>query len=296
MSILSYPERGPWGNNKYRGNCSGHIYRDLFAMTKPKIFIDAMVGGGTSIQVANELGIESYGLDLHSGFNVLRDSIVQTVGKQADLVGSHPPYSGMIIYSGEVYGKAHPDDLSRCHSDEDFHEKLQVALLNQREATKENGYYFTIIGDWRRKGVYTSYQAECIARMPSDELAAVLIKQQHNTMSDKNTYRNLTLPRIMHEYVIIWQKRSKSTYFLLSELACKQSTALRATWRGIIRNVVMSLGGKAALPDIYQVVSMEVPDRVKNNDNWKAKVRQILNSNKEYFSDQRGVWQLSAST
>lgn len=287
MSILSYPDRGPWGNNKYRGNCSGYIYRDLFQMTKPKVFVDAMVGGGTSVAVAREMGIEAYGLDLHSGFNILRDSIVNTVGKQADLVGTHLPYGGMIIYQD------HPDDLSRCTSDEDFHEKVQIALLNQREATKDNGYYFTIIGDWRRKGVYTSYQAECIARMPADELATVLIKQQHNTMSDLKTYPNMVFPRIMHEYIIVWQKHAKSTYFLLGDIACKQAAALKATWRAIIRNVMMSLGGKATLQDIYDHVAATAPDRVKVNDNWKAKVRQTLNSTQDYFSEQRGVWQFA---
>jgi hypothetical protein len=30
-----------------------------------------MVGSGTSVEVARELGIEAYGLDLHSGFTIL---------------------------------------------------------------------------------------------------------------------------------------------------------------------------------------------------------------------------------
>ena len=24
-TVLDFPDRGPWGNNKYRGNCSGWI-------------------------------------------------------------------------------------------------------------------------------------------------------------------------------------------------------------------------------------------------------------------------------
>lgn len=86
--------------------------------------------------------IEAYGLDLHSGFNILRDSILERVGKPADCVISHPPYGQMVVYSGNVWGKeAHPDDLSRCTDDADFNEKLQIALLNQREATSGGGYY-----------------------------------------------------------------------------------------------------------------------------------------------------------
>ena len=81
MSILSFPDRGKWGSSKWRGNCSGHVYKDLFERLKPTVFVDPMVGSGTSVEVAHDMGIEAYGLDLHSGFNALRDSIVRAVGK-----------------------------------------------------------------------------------------------------------------------------------------------------------------------------------------------------------------------
>ena len=90
-SVVSYPDRGPWGNSKWRGNASGHLYRELFEQVKPKVFVDPMVGGGTSIEVAQEMGIEAYGMDLFSGFNVVSDDILTKVGKHADLIVSHPP-------------------------------------------------------------------------------------------------------------------------------------------------------------------------------------------------------------
>jgi hypothetical protein len=58
----------------------------------------------------------------------------------------------------------------------------------------------------RRGGSYSSYQADLIVRMPKNELQAVLIKQQHNVTSNGKDYP-LRLPRIMHEYVILWQRR-----------------------------------------------------------------------------------------
>lgn len=196
MSILSFPDRGPWGKASWRGNCSGYVYKDLYEKIRPSLVVDPMCGGGTSVDVARDMGIEAVGLDLHAGFNILRESILQRVGKPADLCISHPPYGGCILYSGNVWGEAHPDDLSRCIDDADFHEKLHVALINQREATMGGGYYATIIGDWRRSGAYTSYQSEILARMPSSELAAVLIKQQHNTVSDGRQYAKLKFGRI----------------------------------------------------------------------------------------------------
>jgi hypothetical protein len=68
-SILSFPDRGPWGKSRYRGNCSGYVYKRIFEHIRPRVFTDPMVGSGTSVEVAREMGIEAYGLDLHSGFN-----------------------------------------------------------------------------------------------------------------------------------------------------------------------------------------------------------------------------------
>ena len=205
-SLLSFPERGPWGNARYRGNCSGHVYRALFERLRPQVFTDPTVGSGTSVEVAREMGIEAYGLDLHSGFNILKQRILDVVGQPSDLVMSHPPYHNLIVYSGEVWGtEAHPDDLSRCATEEEFMDKLIVAMKNQRHATKPGGYYGTLIGDIRKDGQYFSLQAELITRCPKRELRAILIKQQFNTTSDRKAYP-LPLPRIMHEYVILWQK------------------------------------------------------------------------------------------
>jgi hypothetical protein len=205
-SVLSFPDRGPWGDSRYRGNCSGYIYKGVFEQLRPRVFTDPMVGSGTSVDVARGMGIEAHGLDLHSGFNVLAHSILERVGKPSDLVLSHPPYHDIIVYSGKVWGKApHPDDLSRCKTEEEFVEKLHLSLLNQRTATARGGYYGLIIGDVRRRGRYSSYQAEMIARMPKAELCAVLIKEQHNVQSEGTQYPNLTLPRILHEYIVLWQ-------------------------------------------------------------------------------------------
>jgi hypothetical protein len=296
MSIISFPDRGPWGKSSWRGNCSGHVYRDLFNRLQPKLFVDPMAGSFTSIDVAKEMGIKAVGLDLHAGFNILRDSILEKVGEPSDLCVSHPPYGGMILYSGEnaVWGtQAHPDDLSHCVSDEDFHEKMQVALLNQRASIKNGGVYGTIIGDWRRNGIYTSYQAECISRMPQDELLSVIIKAQHNTQSESKSYGKMAMPFIMHEYILLWRKKVGTTYHLLHSMATNQAMRVRATWKAIIKVTMMSLGGKAALQQVYEAIANNCPENIKTNPNWQAKVRQTLNSSTEYFSEQRGVWAIA---
>jgi len=297
-SILSFPDRGPWGDSKWRGNASGHVYKSIFEQLKPQVFIDPMVGSGTSIQVAREMNIEAFGLDLHSGFNALRMDILTKVGKQADLVFSHPPYGGMIKYSGPggMWGvEAHPDDLSHCVDDFDFHEKMHRVLMNQRRATKAGGYYATLIGDWRRNGQYCSYQADMVSRMPSDELAAVLIKQQHNCVSDARKYSRLTLPRIVHEYVILWKKKSAPVLVFMSKMISEQAQRMAGTWRNLVHMVLLALGGHSSLDRIYAAVSQQAPEKLANNDNWKAKIRQVLNQHPQMFTSQeRGVWAIAA--
>ena len=294
MSMMSFPERGHWGKSSWRGNCSGHVYKELFERLRPAVFIDPMVGSGTSVEVAKEMGIEAYGLDLHQGFNALRDSIVQAVGKPGDLCLSHPPYGGMIIYSGRVWGEAHPDDLSRCETDDEFHAKMQMVLLNQREATLPGGYYGTIIGDWRRKGTYTSYQAECIARMPKEELAAVLIKAQHNCQSDQRSYSNMKLPFILHEYILLWQKKSLPVLVLLGTLAKQQYNRLSSTWKNVVKSTMVQLGGQASLDILYDAVAKTAPDKLASNTAWREKIRQTLNQNPDQFAPVgRRVWRIA---
>lgn len=293
MSILSFKDRGHWGNSKWRGNCSGHVYKALFEQYQPRVFVDPMMGGGTSIEVAKEMGIEAHGLDLHAGFNILRDSIVQRVGKEADMVFSHPPYADLIIYSGNVWGEAHPDDLSRCQNDDDFLEKMHIALLNQREATKSGGMYGMLIGDMRRDGQYKSYQADMLARMPKSELASVVIKAQHNCVSDSRQYAKMKHMRIEHEYILLWSKPRLACVSILSDLvgmARQQATALRATWKAVVRHALISLGGQASLSSIYDKVAKSAPESLANNQNWQAKVRQVLQMIAQPV--ERGVWAL----
>jgi hypothetical protein len=119
------------------------------------MFTDPMVGSGTSVEVAREMNIEARGLDLHSGFNILKQSILEVVGKPSDLVLSHPPYNNIAAYSGNVWGRArHADDLSRCGTEDEFVEKLTIAVNNQRHATRRGGYYGAIIGDVQKGGAY----------------------------------------------------------------------------------------------------------------------------------------------
>jgi hypothetical protein len=72
------------------------VYREIFAVLHLRVFTDPMVRGSTSVEVAWEMGIKAHGPDLHSGFNILKQRILEVVAKPLDLVLSHPPYHNIV--------------------------------------------------------------------------------------------------------------------------------------------------------------------------------------------------------
>ena len=286
QSVVSYPNRGPWGKSSWRGNTSGHIIADLIAHFQPKLLVDVCEGSGTSGDVCRDLGIEYVGLDLFKGNDFTKDSVLAQLPRPADLCWSHPPYGQMIRYSGAVWGDAPVEgDTSLCDIDE-FVEKSQVMLLNQREATRPGGIYATLIGDMRKAGRYTSFQSDFIQMMPKSELLNVVIKVQHNTMSARQNYSGNFIP-IAHEYLILWRKKAASVYEVCWEVASDMRRKLDGTWRSLVRMVMMTLG-EADLKTIYTEVEKIAGGRIAMNPSWQAKVRQTLQ--RHHTSVSRGVW------
>jgi len=289
-SVMSFPERGPWGDAKWRGNTSGHVIKEMIEHFNPKLFVDACEGSGTSGDVCREMGVEYVGLDLYKGQDFTKDFILDSIPRPADICFTHPPYHSMITYSGEVYDGVKDGDTSRCVSPEEFISKSQVMLLNQREATRDGGVYATLIGDQRGgslgKGNFRSYQADFIQMMPKDELLSVTIKLQHNCLSDNRVYSGNFVP-IMHEYLLIWKKRAKSLIAVSFDIASDLQKRVATTWRNAIRVVMMKLK-HASLNEIYAEVEKVAAHLIAKNKNFKAKIRQTLQ--KHYVSVERGVW------
>ena len=292
-SVMSFPERGNYGNSNWRGNTSGYVIKELIQHFNPKLFVDACEGSGTSRDVCKEMGIEYVGLDLYKGQDFTKDSILTQLPRPADICFTHPPYHDMIAYSGSVYGKEIlTGDTSHCRNVEEFISKSQVMLMNQREATKEGGIYCTLIGDQRGgslgKGNFRSYQADFISMMPKDELLSVAIKLQHNCMSDTRVYSGSFIP-IMHEYLLIWKKKAKSLFAISFDIASELQSRVATNWRNAIRIVMMKLQ-KADLNTIYYEIEKVASNLIANNPNYKAKIRQQLQ--KHYNNVERGVWSL----
>lgn len=296
-SVVSYQSRGKGGNNKWRGNLSGELIRDLIKHFAPAHFVDICEGSGTSGDVCKELGVRYTGLDLHKGFDFTTNSVLRAIGNPADLVFSHPPYFNMVDYVAEraKHGLGGSGfDLSRCESVDQFLELSQLMLMNQRAATKPNGTYSTVVGDYRKNGRFLSFQSDFIKLMPKDELHAVVIKLQHNQQSSFIQYANTGFIPIMHEYCIIWKRiatRSFSLYLTHIEAA---HSMVGWTWKNIVRLALMNIGGKGALEQLYSEVERIADERLSANHNYKAKVRQTLQRYCHQVS--RGSWALNNQT
>ena len=136
-SIVSYPERGIGGNNRYRGNCSPKLVEDLISFFKPSEICDYMCGSGTTKAAADNCKIKSNIYDLHSGFDILNCDIPE----RPEFVFWHPPYWDIIVYSDVMYKAS--DVMSKFGYDPIKHDlsRIQdwnkfVEVMNNLKASK----------------------------------------------------------------------------------------------------------------------------------------------------------------
>jgi len=128
--------------------------------------------------------------------------------------------------------------------------------------------------------------------LPRDELVSVVIKAQHNCVSDRHVYHGRFIP-IQHEYLIIWEKKTATLFQLVIEKAVELKRQGDMNWRSLLRIILARLGGQAGLREIYCEVEREAPEYVRSRPNWMAKVRQQLQYHFEPIS--KGVWQTDRS-
>ncbi|KPV51521.1 hypothetical protein SE17_20735 [Kouleothrix aurantiaca] len=193
-SVVSYPGRGPWGNNRYPGNCSGYMLIDLCATFRPGHVLDPMEGGGTSREVCADMGILYSGFDLHSGTDSLRDPI----GENYDLIFWHPPYHDMKLYSED------PRDLSRAGSLPAFTALLRAGYWRFFELLAPGGRLAVLMGDLRRGGRYEPLTVD-VARLDRQHIEGIIVKIQHNVSSNSTRYGGTFVP-ILHETLTIFRR------------------------------------------------------------------------------------------
>lgn len=295
-SIVSYPERGEGGNNRYRGNCSPKLIEDLIGFFKPKEICDYMCGSGTTKAAADKMGIQSRLYDLHSGFDIMNCDIPE----RPEFVFWHPPYWDIVTYSDVMYKAADVQkkygydprqaDLSRIGGWDEFVKAMNYSMMKQYTALENGGRMAVLMGDVKKKGKLYSMLAEIVK---PGTLENIIIKAQHNCFSDKTQYSGRFIP-IQHEYVMIVRKDSPLLVPVL--VTCKGTQDVRdmqdATWRDVVAAVLEHSKGAVSLTYLYGQI--EPHRKAKANKWWKEKVRQTLQRYPEHFvSMGTGQWALN---
>ena len=301
-TLLSFPNRGPWGDNKWRGNCSGWVHAFLIWKYNVRMLSEQFAGSGTGSDVAKDMGIQYIGADLNPNpvrSNILPlDAIKDEVPEEflgADHLFMHPPYSSLIKipYAGSMY----PDkdkELSKSDLGQMDWNKFMKTLNNvimKYYASMETGARMSILmGDVRRDGKCYSMLKDIVQ---PGQLDQIIIKAQHNCVSDGRTYTNRNFVPIVHEYIMVIKKLAP--YMLDFSVPTHHEMDIRdskaATWRDVVLAVMEKLG-EADLDAIYSEI--ESHEKAKANPHWKEKVRQTLQTSERCKNKSRGVWAVAA--
>ncbi len=300
-TLLSFPSRGPWGDNKWRGNCSGWIQAFLIWKYQVEKMAELFAGSGTGSEVARDMGIDYIGADLNPNpvrSNILSlDAIKDEVPEEfvdADFCFMHPPYGAeiRIPYAGSMF----PDkdktlsksDLGQMEWDK-FMKTLNGIIMKYYASMQSGSRMGILMGDVRRNGRCYSMLKDIVQ---PGQLDQIIIKSQHNVMSAGRNYTHKNYVPIVHEYIMVIKKLAH--YMIDFSLPTKHEMDIRdsktATWRDVVYAVMDKLG-EADLEKIYS--ELENCEKAKSNPNWKAKVRQTLQYGK-YQNKARGVWAVAA--
>lgn len=297
-SIFSTPERGRGGDSSYRGNCCPGIIESFIDQYRMKYLSDYAIGGGTTRDVCQSKGVKGVWTDLRLGFDLVNNEIPDC----PENIFYHPPYfnmNGKIIYSNteydwkqvmDAYGyDPRKTDLSQIKTWEGFVKVLNYTVLKQFAAMETGGHMGILMGDIKSKGRLYSMLFE-IAKPGTVE--NVVIKAQHNCMSDKTSYSGKFVP-IMHEYLLILRKDGPyiMDYQVARDIRLDLRDSASATWKDVIAAAIQALHGKATLGALYSEI--EGHRRCDSNKNWKAKVRQTLYRYPQFVVEGK-VWKMAA--
>ena len=298
-TVLSYKDRGPWGDNRYRGNCSGWIHAFLCWKYKVQKLAELFAGSGTGSDVAKDLGVTYIGADLNPNpvrSNILTvDAISDEVPIEfmdADFLFMHPPYGAeiKIPYAGSMWkdptGELSKKDLGQMKWDV-FMAELNKVVMKYYSAMAYGSRMGILMGDVRRNGLH-SMLTDIVK---PGELDQIIIKMQHNTCSERAnaSYSTKNFVPLVHEYLLVLKKNG--LIGIRYQIPVKREKDVRdmnsPSWRDVVYSCLKEKGAKS-LSEIYQMIDGH--EKAKKNPHWKEKIRQVLQMNPCFRNEALGVW------
>jgi hypothetical protein len=201
-SIHATPGRGPYGDARYRGNCSGLLIRDLLRFYRPRRVLDPMEGGGTCGDVCRELGIAYEGRDLKQGFDATSARQFAGLGS-FDFIWMHPPYWQMIAYNA-----GDPRCLSSSPTVTHFIEQLRRVLSNGASVLAPRGKFALLIGDGKHEGRYLGLPFRVMNAAVAEGYwlaAPEIIRFGYGATSARRTYSGAFIPRV-HDVCLVLER------------------------------------------------------------------------------------------
>ena len=298
QSIVSYPDRGPYGRNTYRGNCSGLLIKDLIAQYKLQGLSDFMVGSGTTEDVVREAGIRGDFADLNRGYDMLS----MDIPNRAENIFWHPPYGAMIKYADSQYKASDVEittglsaetirqhDLSSFTNWSEFVKMMNYCMMKQFAALEKGGRMFTLVGDWKQKGKLYSMILDLIK---PGTVENIIIKAQHNCWSERQSYSGNFVP-IVHEYLLVTRK--DAGLIVPVSWGTGKDYDMRSfgdqSWRDLVFSVIQENGGKMSLQELYEALKDSA--KAKHNPHWQEKVRQTVQNIRHFIRTERGCYALA---
>lgn len=317
-TVLSFPERGPWGSSSYRGNFSGWIPAAIIYRYGAESVSEIFAGGGTTSDLCKDLKIPYCGIDLNPDpvrSNILTMDILDEKNElpdafyEADLQMLHPPYPCInhLHYSNSMWMDT--KNMASHDIQEMSWEKgmlsVNRAILRGYAAMPAGSYQAVVVGDIRRKvngkSIFKSMLSELA--IPG-EMVQILVKIQHNTMSGRTgNYANQKNAFFMieHEYVVVIKKPSgyEIAYLLPQNHSCDIRDSTTATWKDVVMTVVRELGKEVGKEVSNETIynALQNHSKCKKNKNYEAKIRQTLQklaASGVLSHTGRGTWKIAA--
>jgi hypothetical protein len=194
--------RGPYGDPRYPGNCSGELIKDLLRYFQPTLVYDPMTGSGTCKDVCTELGIDCCSDDIRFGADACDPgSVPQTL--RFDFIWAHPPYWRQKRYTND------PRDLSNTKDLDEFLQRYDQFIRNCADALVLGGHLAILMGDYcdREAGfvplVYHTKRLCFDAGLKQE--CTDIIRFQHGNTSSRKSYRSSFIPGL-HDVCTIFSK------------------------------------------------------------------------------------------